>query len=100
MLEKQDRSESESPNPGAAPQGEPEAVAPAAEARPEKPGKPPKQEKEEKKDKKKGKQPVEGQAPEPPGPPPGPAPRPRLPDHYEQRVRPALAEQFGLGNRH
>src|SRR2546426_1139134 len=33
MLEKQDRSESESPNPGAAPRGEPEAVAPAAEPR-------------------------------------------------------------------
>jgi len=100
MLEKQDRSESESPNPGAAPQGEPEAVAPAAEPRPEKPAKPPKQEKQEKKDKKKGKQPVEGQAPEPAGPPPEPAPRPRLLDHYEQRVRPKLAQQFGLGNAH
>src|SRR5205807_2709239 len=34
------------------------------------------------------------------GPPPEPAPRPRLLEHYEQRVRAKLAQQFGLGNAH
>jgi large subunit ribosomal protein L5 len=29
-----------------------------------------------------------------------PAPRARLMDHYEQRVRPKLQQQFGYGNRH
>src|SRR5581483_10823695 len=29
-----------------------------------------------------------------------PAPRPRLLEHYEQRVRPRLAEQFGFRNPH
>src|SRR6267143_331629 len=37
---------------------------------------------------------------EPEGPPPEPAPPPRLHDYYEQRVRPKLAQQFGLTNPH
>jgi large subunit ribosomal protein L5 len=35
---------------------------------------------------------------EPQGPPPEPAPRPRLLEHYEQRVRPKLVQQFGFSN--
>src|SRR5438874_421535 len=61
-----------------------------------------KQDKQQKKDKK-GKQGPEGKerpAEEPEGPPPEPAPRPRLLEHYEQRVRAKLAQQFGLGNAH
>src|SRR5207249_9710182 len=86
---------------GAAPQGqEPQAadVAPAdASAAPK-----PKQ-KEKQKDKQKGKKPAEGKpaAPAgPEGPPPEPAPPPRLHEFYEQRVRPKLAQQFGLTNPH
>ncbi len=44
-----------------------------------------------------------GKAPapaEPEGPPAEPAPRPRLLEHYEQRVRPKLQQQFGFGNPH
>jgi large subunit ribosomal protein L5 len=37
---------------------------------------------------------------EPEGPPPEPAPRARLLDYYEQRVRAKLAQQFGLKNPH
>lgn len=37
---------------------------------------------------------------EPQGPPPEPAPPPRLKDHYEQRVRPKLQQQFGFKNQH
>lgn len=51
----------------------------------------------------KPKKPAAGEAPtprEPEGPPPEPAPRPRLLDHYEQRVRPKLTQQFGLKNPH
>src|SRR5439155_123205 len=74
-------------DPGAAPQGEP-----AAQEAPR-----PKE--------KKGKKPAEGEkqkkAPAPPveeGPPPEPAPPPRLHEHYAQRVRAKLAQQFGLAN--
>ena len=84
-------------DPGEAPEGqEPKAadVAPAeAPAAPK-----PKQ-----KDKQKGKKPGEGKraAPaEPEGPPVEPAPPPRLHEYYEQRVRPKLAQQFGLANPH
>jgi large subunit ribosomal protein L5 len=52
---------------------------------------------------KKPKKPAEGQpaAPvEPPGPPPEPAPRARLLEYYEQRVRAKLAQQFDLKNLH
>jgi len=38
--------------------------------------------------------------PPPPPPPAEPAPRPRLLDFYEQRVRAKLAQQFGFGNPH
>ena len=88
---------------GAAPQGqEPEAadVAPATPA--EAPAAPKPKPKDKQKDKQKGKKPAEGKpaAPaEPEGPPPEPAPPPRLHDYYEQRVRPKLAQQFGLTNR-
>src|SRR6266568_4266210 len=37
---------------------------------------------------------------EPEGPPPEPAPPPRLHGYYAQRVRPKLAQQFGLTNPH
>src|SRR5437773_1442281 len=55
------------------------------------------------KEKQKGKKPAEGKpaAPaQPEGPPPEPAPPPRLHGYYEQRVRPKLAQQFGLANPH
>ena len=66
------------------------AAAPGAEPR----GKP---------KEKKPKKPAAGQPeapPAPPGPPPEPAPRPRLLEFYEQRVRPKLAQQFGFKNPH
>ena len=58
-------------------------------------------EKPEKKDKKAGK-PPKGAAEEPAAPavPSEPAPRARLLDQYEQRVRPRLQQQFGFGNAH
>jgi len=37
---------------------------------------------------------------QPAGPPPEPAPRPRLLEHYEQRVRSKLTQQFGFKNPH
>src|SRR3989442_282796 len=37
---------------------------------------------------------------EPQGPPAEPGPRPRLREHYEERVRVKLAQQFGLANPH
>lgn len=52
---------------------------------------------------KKGKQGPESGAPapaQPEGPPPEPAPRPRLLEHYEQRVRAKLQQQFGFTNPH
>jgi large subunit ribosomal protein L5 len=72
------------------------------EQRKDQPAKQQKQDKPERQDKKdkKGKRPAEAPAAEPEGPPPEPAPRPRLLEHYEQRVRAKLAEQFGLGNPH
>src|SRR5437762_372417 len=84
-------------DPGATPQGQEPQVADVAPAAPK-----PKQ-KEKQKDKQKGKKPAEGKpaAPaEPEGPPPEPAPPPRLHEFYEQRVRPKLAQQFGLTNPH
>src|SRR5205809_7355521 len=50
--------------------------------------------------KKAPKQRPEGEPQEPAGPPPEPAPRPRLLEHYEQRVRAKLTQQFGLRNAH
>ncbi len=53
------------------------------------------------KEKQKGKKPAQPAAPaEPQGPPAEPAPRPRLLEHYEQRVRAKLAQQFALANPH
>src|SRR5256885_13020668 len=51
---------------------------------------------------KKGKKGPEAPAPSPEaqGPPPEPAPPPRLHEWYEQKVRPKLAQQFGLKNAH
>src|SRR6266480_4008332 len=88
-------------DPGATPRGpEPQAadVAPA-----EAPAAPKPKQKEKQKERQKGKKPAEGKpaAPaEPEGPPPEPAPPPRLHEFYEQRVRPKLAQQFGLTNPH
>jgi large subunit ribosomal protein L5 len=42
----------------------------------------------------------EAPAPQAPAVPAEPAPRARLLDHYEQRVRAKLQQQFGLSNRH
>src|SRR5213596_1496117 len=50
--------------------------------------------------KKAPKQRPEGEPQEPAGPPPEPVPRPRLLEHYEQRVRSKLAQQFGFKNPH
>jgi large subunit ribosomal protein L5 len=60
----------------------------------------------EKTEKKKGKGPAKEPAATPrgkaaeSGPPAEPAPRARLLDHYEQRVRPRLQQQFGYANPH
>ncbi len=79
----------------------------ATEAKPrsEKPPKQPKGERGEQqgggKQKGGGKKQGEPKKPaEPEGPPPEPAPRPRLMDHYEQRVRAKLQQQFGFKNPH
>src|SRR5213594_952439 len=79
----------------------PKAAAGAPPAPAEAPAGPPPKPKQ--KDKQKGKKPGEGKpaAPaEPEGPPLEPAPPPRLHEYYEQRVRPKLAQQFGLANPH
>jgi len=94
-------------DPGATPQGqEPQAadVAPAEAPAAPRPKQKEKQ-KERQKEKQKGKKPAEGKPaapaePEEGGPPPEPAPPPRLHEFYEQRVRPRLAQQFGLTNPH
>jgi len=84
------------PDPGARPPTPDAAADPAA---------PPQRERAPRKEKK-VKKPAEGErgaAREPAGPPPPPAepaPRPRLLDYYEQRVRAKLAQQFGFGNAH
>jgi large subunit ribosomal protein L5 len=90
--ETEPKPEGGAPNPGATPRGnkpKPEGGAPNPGAAPR--GK-----------EKKGKKGTEPQAPkpEPQGPPPEPAPPPRLHEYYEQKVRPKLAQQFGLENRH
>src|SRR5438105_15081739 len=86
-------------DPGEKPQGqEPKAADVAPGEAPAAPAPKPKQ-----KEKQKGKKPAEGKpaAPaQPEGPPPEPAPPPRLHGFYEQRVRPKLAQQFGLANPH
>src|SRR5213593_2353727 len=89
-------------DPGETPRSpEPKAADVAPPAPAEVPAAPPPKPKQ--KDKQKGKKPGEGKpaAPaEPEGPPPEPAPPPRLHEYYEQRVRPKLAQQFGLKNAH
>ena len=62
----------------------------------------PKPAKQPKKEKGKEKGQAKGAAPSAPAPeiPSEPAPRPRLLDHYEQRVRAKLQQQFGLTNPH
>src|SRR5438309_9510447 len=87
-------------DPGEAPEGQEPKAADVAPA--EAPTAPKPKQKEKQKDKQKGKKPAEGKpAPaEPEGPPPEPAPPPRLHEYYEQRVRPKLAQQFGLTNPH
>src|SRR6266550_3818989 len=88
-------------DPGEAPEGQEPKAADVAPA--EAPAAPKPKQKDKQKDKQKGKKPAEGKpaAPaEPEGPPPEPAPPPRLHDYYEQRVRPKLAQQFGLTNLH
>lgn len=47
-----------------------------------------------------GATPAKGKAAPESGPPAEPAPRARLLDHYEQRVRPKLQQQFGYANPH
>src|SRR5439155_3467872 len=87
-----------------APDGPPPAPPPppaAAEAR----AAPPPPPKPKKKERQKGKRPAEGKPAAPAGaegggPPLEPAPPPRLHDYYAQRVRPKLAQQFGLTNPH
>jgi large subunit ribosomal protein L5 len=91
----------EAVNPAATPRGKQAGAAdPGAEPR----GKQPKQQKQGGGGGKQkgGKKPAEtSPAPaEPEGPPPEPAPRARLLDHYEQRVRPKLQQQFGFTNPH
>src|SRR5256885_835344 len=62
----------------------------------------PKGQKKDQKKEKKGKKGPEAPAPSPEaqGPPPEPGPPPRLREWYEQKVRPKLAQQFGLKNAH
>src|SRR5882672_5433466 len=88
---------------GAAPQGQELKAGDVAAA--EAPAAPKPKQKDKPKEKQKGKKPAEGKPaaaaePEGGGPPPEPAPPPRLHDYYAQRVRPKLAQQFGLKNPH
>ncbi len=83
------------PNPGAMPRGD----EPKQEPGTPEPGAKPRG-KEKKPKKPAAGQPAAAAEPGGGGPPPEPAPRARLLEHYEQRVRPKLAQQFGLGNRH
>src|SRR3989442_15635331 len=88
-------------DPGAPPQGQEPKAGDVAAA--EAPAAPKPKQKEKQKEKQKGKKPAEGKpeaAAEPEGPPPEPAPPPRLHEYYQQRVRPKLAQQFGLTNPH
>jgi large subunit ribosomal protein L5 len=80
------------------PDDKPEDAKPAAAPR----AKEPKQPKQGGGGKQKGgkKPPESGAAAEPEGPPAEPAPRARLIEHYEQRVRPKLQQQFGYTNPH
>jgi large subunit ribosomal protein L5 len=86
-------------DPAAVPRGDAAAAEPPTEA--------PVKEKKQQKAPKEGKGAKSGKggkapapAPEPEGPPAEPAPRARLLDFYEQRVRPKLQQQFGFKNLH
>ena len=86
MADTQDKNESGSTNPEATPRGD-TAAAPRV------------QQPKAKKPKQALEQAPEARAPSP-EPPSEPAPRPRLLDQYEQRVRPQLAQRFGFANPH
>src|SRR5437667_9727224 len=100
------------PTPGAMPRGDAPKAAdgappapPAPPAAAGAPAAPPPPPKPKQKEKQKGKKPAEGKPAAPAEaeggrPPLEPAPPPRLHDYYAQRVRPKLAEQFGLTNPH
>ena len=103
----------EAANPAATPRGDaaaPQGDAPAAEpaaAEPANPAAMPRGDKKQPKAPKEGKGGKGGKgakapapAPEPEGPPAEPAPRARLLDFYEQRVRAKLQQQFGFKNVH
>src|SRR2546421_5982899 len=97
---KEQKPKAGTPDPEAMPRGEEPKVA-AAQAEATAAPKP--KQKDKQKDKQKGKKPGEGRPAAPPereGPPPEPAPPPRLHEYYAQRVRPKLAQQFGLTNPH
>jgi len=83
---------------------QPEAAAPATPAAMPQGEKKPKQPKGEKGEKGgkggKGAKAPKAPEPEPEGPPAEPAPRARLLDFYEQRVRAKLQQQFGFKNLH
>src|SRR5207253_9513814 len=90
-------------DPGATPRGEGEPREPREPGEPQPQPKQKDKQKDKQKEKQKGKKPAEvqkGAPAEPQGPPPEPAPPPRLHEYYEQRVRPKLAQQFGLKNAH
>ena len=98
---KDPKHEGGAPDPGAKPRGkEPKQEAGAAEVAAAPRGT--EQAQKAQKKEKKGKKGPETQAPkpEPQGPPPEPAPPARLHEYYQQKVRPKLAQQFGLENPH
>jgi len=88
--------EADAANPAATPRGD--AAMPRGEKKPKQP-KGEKGEKGGKGDKGKGGK-APAKEPEPEGPPAEPAPRARLLDFYEQRVRAKLQQQFGFKNPH
>src|SRR5256886_7024354 len=93
------------PDPGAAPRGkEPKPTGPAdpaAATQGESLRAPRSKEKKAKKPEGERAAPREPAGPPPPPPPPAePAPRPRLLDFYQQRVRAKLPQQFGFGDPH
>src|SRR2546423_3790516 len=81
---------------------EPAAAPPGGEQAQQAPKGQKKDQKKDQKKEKKGKKGPEAPAPSPEaqGPPPEPGPPPRLREWYEQKVRPKLAQQFGLKNAH
>ena len=92
-----DQEQPEAANPPATPRGDTGVEAPAKE---KKQPKAPKEGKEGKGGKAGKGAKAPAPAPEPEGPPAEPAPRARLLDFYEQRVRAKLQQQFGFKNVH